>query len=224
MQNILSPIESSGIIVANYDTGKFPFRKWFEEVIESTDLERLHKIKKVNPSNFVKEVSVLRELVEARFVEIKNLQTEFLQKIAEPFFGPIASRQEVPTARFHFNVSEPSLLDEGKVYSIDGPHRFLNLYYFEQYRPGVFHRDRDYGLIDSAINVWIPITDAFATNSLWLGTSEKMGVDAEPIELEYGQCVFFNGAERWHGAVWNTSGITRVSFDIRFLPSAALVL
>lgn len=222
MGNILSPIDSSGIIVVEYDIARFPFRKWFESVLGSPRLELLHEAHKVDAENFVENVSRLRQIVEAKMGDIHELQEKFFAEIVEPIFGKIASRQEVPTTRFHFSVSEKNLLAEGDAYAREGPHRFLNLYYFEQYRPGIFHRDRDYGLSDNAINVWIPMTDVTGTGSVWVGTSDKYGEDSVPINVKYGQCIFFNGAERWHGAVWNTTGSTRVSFDIRFVPYRAL--
>jgi len=85
--------------------------------------------------------------------------------------------------------------------------------------PGVsrFHRDRDYGHSTAEINYFLPQTDAFDTNTVWI-ESEEGKEDFAPMKVKAGQFARFNGASLKHGAQVNTTGKTRVSFDFRVIP------
>ena len=82
-----------------------------------------------------------------------------------------------------------------------------------------YHRDRDYGHDPAEVNYLVPQTRAFATNAMWLESAEDEG-DFEPVELELGEYLRFDGANCRHGAHANESGYTRVSFDFRVIPAA----
>jgi hypothetical protein len=171
--------------------------------------------------NFAEQVFEARTACESRAGELNPVFTRFFDAIVEPRFGAIVSRQQVPTVRTHFAVFEAELDQERDDLQRLGPAAFLHKHYFESYRPGLFHRDKDYGLLPGTVNLWIPVTDVGGANSVWIGGSALRGRDALPVEMKMGQCLFLDGASRRHGAVWNTSPTTRVSFDIRFLPKSA---
>lgn len=84
---------------------------------------------------------------------------------------------------------------------------------------GEFHRDSDYNHSPHELNVFVPLTEAFDNNSIWLET--KVGSERYlPFELCYGEYVFFDGANLKHGNHLNDTGLTRVSFDCRILPAS----
>ena len=117
-------------------------------------------------------------------------------------------------------MAAPELEQEAADASRMSPHEFLSAHYFgDKRRVAMFHRDKDYGLSPGSVNLWVPVTRVWGSNSLWLGGRTGGGRDAQPVEMEYGQALFFDGAERWHGATWNTSGSSRVSLDLRFRPA-----
>ena len=81
----------------------------------------------------------------------------------------------------------------------------------------VFHRDRDFGVEDGRINVWVPLTPVWGDNSLWI-ENEMDSNQYTPLCLELGQALIFDGVNLGHGSKINTTTSTRVSFDFRFQP------
>ena len=51
---------------------------------------------------------------------------------------------------------------------------------------GRLHSDNEYGHQDGEINFWLPLTDAFGSNTLWAESEPNKG-DFHPFELQYGQ-------------------------------------
>lgn len=86
------------------------------------------------------------------------------------------------------------------------------------HRPNEFsigpHCDAQYQLPDGNLNVWLPLTSAADTNSIYLESSPGKE-DFKPLNVEYGDMVTFYGAYCTHFAVENLSGRTRVSLDFR---------
>ena len=216
--------ERDSLMVINYDTSLFKFREWFASTVGHSTLEELHFKWQVDTANYQNKVADFQSLCSGNFETLRECLNRFSKDIIEPIFGEIASRQPDVTFRSHFSVNNPVLSIE----KYDAKHmqcsEFLRKHYFDNYRPGVFHRDKDYGLLAGTVNLWVPITDVFGANSLWIGGRNNNGNDAFPVSMKYGECLFFDGATRWHGAVWNTTATTRISFDTRFIPKRHLSL
>ena len=70
------------------------------------------------------------------------------------------------------------------------------------------------------INVFLPLTKAFGTNTIWAESLPGLG-DFSPIELEYGQVYLGYLNQCRHGNKDNETGKTRVSFDFRVIPGFA---
>lgn len=81
---------------------------------------------------------------------------------------------------------------------------------------GEYHRDRDYNHNRAELNVYVPLTDVLAANTIWIESQEGRE-DYTPIMAYHNEFVIFNGANLKHGNVLNTSLDTRVSFDFRIL-------
>jgi hypothetical protein len=82
---------------------------------------------------------------------------------------------------------------------------------------GRSHRDVDYNHPKEEINIVVPLTSMFGTNSMFTETRPHLR-DFRVIQLDVGNFMIFNGALCEHGNFINTTGITRVSFDFRLLP------
>lgn len=82
---------------------------------------------------------------------------------------------------------------------------------------GEFHRDRDYQHFPFETNVFLPLTPAFDTNTIWLETEEG-AEDYSPLNCNYGTIVVFDGANLKHGNYPNNTGLTRMSVDFRLIP------
>jgi hypothetical protein len=214
--------EPDGLEIANYSTEIFGFRLWLSNVFGTPKLEELHRFLNVTPDNFQRSVHDAQILCESRTTEIQDMLDHFFRTVVVPKFGAVLSWQQLPTFRTHFAVEDPNLEQERQDLASLGPARFLRKHYFDSYRPAMFHRDKDYGLAPGTLNLWVPVTDVAGANSLWIGGNGLRGRDSLPVTIRHGQCLFFDGANRWHGVVWNTSPTTRVSFDIRFVPQSAV--
>jgi ectoine hydroxylase-related dioxygenase (phytanoyl-CoA dioxygenase family) len=89
---------------------------------------------------------------------------------------------------------------------------------------GEWHRDRDYNHGKSEVNIWLPFTDAYDTNTIWIESEEDKN-DFKPYNVSYGEVLVFNGANLIHGNKTNIEHDTRVSVDFRivnpteFIPS-----
>ena len=73
------------------------------------------------------------------------------------------------------------------------------------------------------INVWLPLnlSGARGSNSLWRDATPWSGPGtSQPVRLQYGQALLFYGNRVPHETRRNTTGITRCSFDFRFIPGS----
>jgi len=82
-----------------------------------------------------------------------------------------------------------------------------------------FHRDSQNGYDHpfGEINFILPFTKCYDTNTVWTESEPDKG-DFEPIEMEWGELVTFNGNICRHGNKINKTSITRVTYDFRILP------
>ncbi|WP_413440026.1 hypothetical protein [Synechococcus sp. MIT S1220] len=123
------------------------------------------------------------------FSDILETYKLFVLNVVAKEFEGISTYQCPPSFRFHYCGSGSS----------------------------VFHRDRDFGVEDGRINVWVPLTQVWGDNSLWI-ESEIGSNDYTPLSLDLGQALIFDGVNLGHGSKINTTASTRVSFDFRFQP------
>jgi len=82
------------------------------------------------------------------------------------------------------------------------------------------HADISYGFSQAAINVWLPLTACWGTNSLVLESSPGKE-DWHALEGTYGRAFMFWGALCTHFTPANTTAQTRVSLDLRILTGSA---
>ena len=81
---------------------------------------------------------------------------------------------------------------------------------------GPRHTDAEYHPMPSEINIWLPLTDAYESNSLQVESSPGAG-DFEPITCGYGTLFSFRGNACEHFTEFNVSDATRVSLDFRVI-------
>ncbi|MBV8480535.1 MAG: streptomycin biosynthesis protein StrG [Actinobacteria bacterium] len=118
-----------------------------------------------------------------------------LVEVVQPLFGENLIYQRVPTFRVHLpgNVAV-----------------------------GEMHRDRDYSHGQGEVNLWLPFTRAWDTNTVWIESSEGSN-DVRPYACDVGQMLMFDGVNLLHGNVKNETGKTRVSVDFRVIPESQYV-
>jgi hypothetical protein len=184
--------------VFRYDTAQWDLRAIVSEFFDTTALETLHCDPRWNPHeqdlklphHFVTRNSwdvskTLREAVIERSMPL--IKSLVFDHIAS-FVGPIRSCQPEAMMRVNFHGSRAILR---------------------------FHRDSEYGQRSNMVNIWLPVTRAYGSNSMYVESEPGLS-DFKPVELEYGECLMFYGTEIVHGTLDNISGGTRISYDFRF--------
>lgn len=117
---------------------------------------------------------------------------EFVQEVIQPIFAEPLVYQKKPTFRVQYT---------GNV------------------GVGEFHKDKDYHHNRAEVNIWLPVTEAYGNNTIWVESKEDAG-DYHPIRVSPGQFLQFNGCHLKHGNKINDTGKTRVSFDFRVIPQS----
>jgi hypothetical protein len=79
-----------------------------------------------------------------------------------------------------------------------------------------WHRDSDFNHSPHEVNVFLPITNAYDTNTFYY-ESKPFKSDFKPMNCDYGEFVIWDGANCKHGNKENLTGRTRVSFDFRYM-------
>jgi ectoine hydroxylase-related dioxygenase (phytanoyl-CoA dioxygenase family) len=105
---------------------------------------------------------------------------------------------------------------------VDFPFHYQRFPTFRIHQPdnvGVFefHKDKEYNHSEHEINIFLPMTTASGTNTIWV-ESEEDKEDYRPMSARYGEFCLWNGANLKHGSMVNDTPTTRVSFDFRILP------
>ena len=174
-----------------YSTEDYPFRTIIEEVLQTKDLERIHSM--ADYELFVKgtdQSTIWHKRYYDNLDKFLPLYDKFINEVVKPSFGEDIVYQKIPTFRTQL---------------------VKNLGVFE------FHRDRDYAHNEEERNFFLPFTDAYATNTIWV-ESEEDKADYSPMTTLYGQVVKWNGNSLMHGNRQNTTSNTRVSVDFRCIP------
>jgi hypothetical protein len=185
----------------NYSTNKFPFKDLCIKSLEVSSLNFIHnekdfKYKKKFERKNDQSTHYHKKFYNlARSSDFLNIYNLFISEIVKPIFGEEIVYQKIPTFRIHF----PGNIAVGE-----------------------YHRDRDYRDPEWAkrvkeFNFFLPLTDAFGTNTIWL-ESEEGKEDFFPMNAEYGQVVKWDGSNLLHGNKLNKETTSRVSFDFRVMP------
>lgn len=176
----------------SYDTDVHNFRSKICEIFENEDLEHLHQQETYKVFNRKTDQSTKwhRKFYD-NSAKLNDLYVKFVKEVIQPLFGNESLvYQRIPTFRVHL-VGNLSV--------------------------GEFHRDRDYRHLTNEINFWVPVTNAYGTNTIWIETEEGLN-DMKPYDVKYGEVLKFNGANLLHGNQINQTEQTRVSMDFRVIP------
>tara|TARA_R110000824_G_scaffold326043_2_gene512948 strand:+ start:14422 stop:15102 length:681 start_codon:yes stop_codon:yes gene_type:complete len=80
-----------------------------------------------------------------------------------------------------------------------------------------WHKDKQYNHSSKEVNIYLPLTDAYDTSTVWTETQEGLE-DYAPLNATYGEYYVWNGANWNHGNKKNKTGKTRISIDFRIMP------
>lgn len=173
-----------------YDTNKYQFRKLIESILEDSNLEKLHEVKSYDLFEVTKEAKTIwHPKYYSKFQnEFYPMYVDFLTNVIKPHFNfNEMVYQKIPTFRIHL-------------------HNNVGV--------GGWHRDREYNHTTGELNCWLPFTNTFGTNTIWM-ESEEGKEDFKSYDVEYGEVLIFDGVNLLHGNKTNEENITRVSIDFR---------
>ena len=190
--------------LVNYNPKKYLFKEIICEWFETTDLPNLHKIEEYEHFERSTDQSTVWHSKYYEKIRSEKLFLEkyykFIEDEIKPRYGEEVVFQRIPTFRVHL----PGNIAVGE-----------------------FHRDRDYRDVDWAklvkeTNYFLPLTEAFDTNTIW-AESEDGKEDFSPLNCEYGSYYEWDASNLLHGNKDNISKNTRVSFDFRVIPKSKYI-
>jgi hypothetical protein len=175
---------------------KFNFKNLLENVIGEGELQLLNQdIDLLKRENDQSTIYHKKYYDWAHTEDFQNVYKAFIEENIKPIYGEQIVFQRIPTFRVAFQ---------------------------NNIAVGEFHKDKAYRNIDWAEkvqedNFFLPFTDAFDTNTIWVESEEDKG-DFSAMKCNYGECIQWNGSNLTHGNKINTTGKTRVSVDFRVMP------
>ena len=178
-----------------YNVNKFPFKEQLQNIFDISNLSLLNENIKVLSRE--KDQSTKYHKLFYKWIRTPNamnLYDKFIHKNIRPLYDERIVYQAIPT----FRVMYPDNIAVG------------------EFHKDKWYRDEDWSLKVKEDNFYVPFTDAFDTNTVWVESEEDKG-DFEPINCMYGELVKWDGSNLTHGNKINKTGLTRVSMDFRII-------
>lgn len=192
------PEISRNLIRYSYCTKKYNFRSFVAKFLGIEELELLHiskPFKAMLTDSRGDAPDQGQELHRSFYnrmdsdLNFKSLYDDFILNVIKPHFDYPILFQKYPTFRIH----QPN-----------------NICVFS------WHKDKHFGHSMFEKNIFLPVTNAYSSNTIWAESREDRG-DFAPMNCEKNQYIIWNGANCNHGNKLNTTQHTRVSFDFRVL-------
>ena len=187
----------------DYDPDKYKFKEMLESLFEVEKLDTVHTL---DPELCAGEWAMVRFDNEVKTF----FHEKFYKKLNEPWNEFIEAYR-----MFIDNEIAPIFGGEKFVYQTTPSFR---VHVPNNKAVSLWHTDSDERHLhpDGELNFILPMTKTFETNATWTETSPGKN-DHEPLAMEYGQFVQFDGNKCLHGNKVNTTGKTRISFDFRVM-------
>jgi ectoine hydroxylase-related dioxygenase (phytanoyl-CoA dioxygenase family) len=182
----------------NYNTKQFPFADKLQQLFKIENLSTINDAVEVFSREKDQSTIYHKMYYEwARTDIFTQLYESFIYSSVKPLYNEQIVYQAIPT----FRVA-----------------------YQNNIAVGEFHKDKFYRDINWAIDVdednfFLPFTDAFDTNTIWVESEEDKG-DFAPMNCQYGELIQWDGSNLMHGNKINDTGRTRISVDFRVMTYA----
>jgi ectoine hydroxylase-related dioxygenase (phytanoyl-CoA dioxygenase family) len=179
----------------NYNLNQFPFKQKLEELFQINELSSLNDNIEVFTREKDQSTNWHKLFYEyARTEDFIQLYDKFILEVIKPLYNEQIVYQAIPT----FRVCYPNNIAVGE-----------------------FHKDKHYRNGEWAAkvkedNFFLPFTNAFDTNTIWVESEEDKG-DFAPMNCNYGECIQWNGCNLTHGNKINSTGKARISVDFRVI-------
>ena len=188
-------IKDKGRVRLKYNKKGFNFvdeiRSWFN----CYDLKRIHENYKSDFDVLTFETDQSTEFHKKFYSmphdsEFYKIYKKFIRYHIQPLFDEPIIFQKIPT----FRTQVPDNLSVAE-----------------------WHKDSDYNHVTEEVNIFLPLTDAFDTNTIW-AESRPEKEDFTPMEATPGEFYVWSGCSLVHGNKINKTGQSRVSIDFRVMP------
>jgi hypothetical protein len=179
----------------NYNLTQFPFKHKLEELFQIDELSSLNDNIEVFTREKDQSTNWHKLFYEyARTEDFIQLYDKFILEVIRPLYNEQIVYQAIPT----FRVCYPNNIAVGE-----------------------FHKDKHYRNGEWAAkvkedNFFLPFTDAFDTNTIWVESEEDKG-DFTPMNCNYGECIQWDGCNLTHGNKINSTNRARISVDFRVI-------
>ena len=179
----------------SYNLDEYNFRHEIEKMFGTDQLERIHEIEDCDFGILDMETDQTTYLHKKFYEKVEetnflNDYKKFLKDVILPHFNEDLLYQKIPT----FRIQVPDNISVAE-----------------------FHNDKSYSHSPDEVNIFLPITEAKETYTIWSESQENLG-DYSPMNAEYGEYYIWDGANLKHGNKINESNISRFSVDFRVLP------
>ena len=195
--------------IFDYDVNNFNFSELFVKHLSSFNIDNLQNLHSHLP----------KTLLPKEIVNVENDQSmpiyEILYKIDKGYDLNNSNQSGIflNTYKDFVHHLSSTIFKEKLIYQRKPT---LRIHLPENKSVGGFHRDRDYNHPIEEINIWVPITTANDTNTIWIESSFDKN-DYSPMNLNYGEFLIFDSGLK-HGNKINLENKTRISFDFRIIP------
>ena len=179
----------------SYNLDEYNFRQEIEKMFGTDQLERIHEIEDCDFGILDMETDQTTYLHKKFYEKVGETNflddyKKFLKDVILPHFNEDLLYQKIPT----FRIQVPDNISVAE-----------------------FHNDKSYSHSPDEVNIFLPITEAKETYTIWSESQENLG-DYSPMNAEYGEYYIWDGANLKHGNKINESNISRFSVDFRVLP------
>lgn len=183
------------MLKSNYDIIRYNFKEKLEKLFAISDLSILNEVHPIFKRETDQSSSFHRVFYEwARSEEFTMLYESFISNEVQKLYSEEIVYQAIPT----FRIAFPGNIAVG------------------EYHKDRFYRDENWAKQVREHNFFLPFTDAFDTNTIWVESEEDKG-DYAPMDCKYGEFIQWDGSNLTHGNKLNVTGKTRVSIDFRVI-------
>lgn len=179
----------------NYDIEKYNFAKLLAQEYNVSDLSEIQSnidvLKRENDQSTEHHKQFYAWMETDNFM--KNYESFIVDNI-RPLYDDAIVVQAKPT----FRICYPNNIAVG------------------EYHKDKWYRDGRWAEKVKELNIFLPFTDAFDTNTIWVESQEDKK-DFSPMNCKYGQFIRWDGPNLLHGNKINNTGKTRISIDFRII-------
>ncbi|OUU74650.1 MAG: hypothetical protein CBC29_05855 [Methylococcaceae bacterium TMED69] len=191
--------------IYTYDVKKWNFPQLVSEALEVKNLLNLHK-----------DLDNLYVPEEG----IAGLGNDTHSFFHDKFYSKVRSGWEKFTEKYYYFIEEnisPIFAEEQNLIYQTLPSFRIHYPNGKAITTKHFDGDENHQHPLGELNIFLPLTITYGTNSMWIESLPFLG-DFQPLELQPGEFLLWNGNQCRHFNKINTTNISRVSFDFRVLP------